>query len=280
MLNLGYSAYCIDQHLSATAAFRPRLDLIRLLVDEPGNLSVLQGLQFYALCLDFRPDLIVELGRGFGNSTCVFASAIMHNAHGQLVSFDLEAYWDERTVPKLKTSELTELLRLIDARRQDIRTVDFRSVFGSAQKILVFWDAHGWEAADGVLCDLLPAIAARTHIVACHDVSDNRYVEVDRSYGGRMFWRGPAHKELSARYNIGWINTQEPQFLPLADFLWRNACELRSANEDLALWRKHHAERQRLIEQDIGREVFSPGCHWAYFSLNDASGQLNFPAMP
>jgi hypothetical protein len=277
---IGYSAYCLDRRLSEAVAFRKRLDLIRLLVDEPGNLNVLQGLQFYALCLEYQPDLIIELGRGFGNSTCVFAEAITQIGHGRLVSFDLDTLWQEQTLPKLKSSELAFLLPVIDARRQDIKAADFNAIVGRARKVLVYWDAHGWDAADGVLCSLLPAIASCSHIVACHDVSDNRYVEVERSYGSRMFWREPELKEVSARYNIGWINTQEAQFLPLTDFLWRNQCALRSADEDLATWRKNHAERQAAVEQAIGHDEFSPGCHWAYFSLNDTEAELTFPAMP
>ena len=124
------------------------------------------------------------------------------------------------------------------------------------ERSFVFWDAHGWEAAEGVLCRLMPAIAARDHIVACHDVTDSRYVQVPRSYDGRFFWRGPATKEISARYNIGWLNTQEPQFLPLMDFLWRNDCEMRSADEDLAVWRRTHGERQAELERAIGADVF------------------------
>jgi hypothetical protein len=74
----------------------------------------------------------------------------------------------------------------------------------------------------------MPAIAARDHIVACHDVTDSRYVEAPRGYDERFFGRGPATKEVSVRYNIGWLNTQGPQFLPLMDFLRRNDCEMRS----------------------------------------------------
>ena len=124
----------------------------------------------------------------------------------------------------------------------------------------------------------MPAIASRDHIVACHDVTDSRYVEVPRGYDDRFFWRGPATKEMSVRYNIGWLNTQEPQFLPLMDFLWRNDCEMRSADEDLALWRRTHGARQAEVERTIGADVFAPGCHWTYFSLNDATASLVFPA--
>lgn len=276
----GYSASCLENHLADVMAFRPRLDRIRALVDEPGNLSVLQGLQLYALCLAFRPDLIIELGRGYGNSTCVFASAVHRLGAGRVVSFDLDRLWDERTLPKLQTSEFAALTQSIDARIEDIKQADFAGLSARAGRTLVFWDAHGWEAADGVLCNLLPAIAARPHIVACHDLSDVRHVEVERSYAGRFFWRDPALKEVSARYTIGWVNTQEPQFIPLLDFLWRNQCELRSADEDLAIWRRDRARPQHALEQAIGADVFAPGCHWGYFSLNDAAARaLTFPAM-
>jgi Cephalosporin hydroxylase len=274
---LGYSALCLDRQLEPAAAFRTQLDQIRSLVDEPGNLTVLQGLQLYALALEYRPDIIIELGRGYGNSACVFASAIIANGHGRLVSFDLDTLWHKLTVPKLHASSLATLAPLVDARTQDIATVDFKQLTRDAQKILVFWDAHGWQAADGVLCRLLPAIADRDHIVACHDVTDSRHIDVPRSYDGQFFWRGPELKEVSARYNIGWINTQEPQFLPLVDFLWRNDCDLRSADEDLAVWRRDHGVRQAEIDKTLGPELFAPGCHWAYFSLNDARAPLTFP---
>jgi len=276
----GYSACCLERHLQDVLAFRQRLDRIRTLVDEPSNLSVLQGLQLYALCLAFRPDLIIELGRGYGNSTCVFAAALQKLGAGRVVSFDLDTLWDERTLPKLMASELSKLTRSVEARIEDIKLADFGSLVGRAGQVLVFWDAHGWEAADGVLCRLLPTIASRPHIVACHDFSDARYVEIDRAYHGRFFWRDPKLKEISARYTIGWVNTQEPQFIPLLDFLWRNRCELRSADEDLAIWRRDHAAPQREVERAIGADVFAPGCHWGYFSLNDAqASELTFPAM-
>ena len=274
----GYSALCIDRQLAAATAFRPRLDRFRLIADEPGNLSVLQGLQLYALCLEYRPDLIIELGRGYGNSTCVFASAVESAGHGKLISFDLDTLWHDLTLPKLNAAGFSAIAARVDARTQDIATVDFPALVGGAQKIFVFWDAHGWEAADGVLCRLMPTIALRDHVVACHDVTDSRYVQVPRDYDGRFFWRGPATKEISARYNIGWLNTQEPQFVPLMDFLWRNDCAMRSADEDLAVWRRDHSARQADIERAIGADVFAPGCHWTYFSLNDATASLVFPA--
>src|SRR5437667_11106067 len=98
---LGYSALCLDRQLEAVTAFRTQLDKIRLLVNEPGNLTVLQGLQLYALCLEYRPDAIIELGRGYGNSACVFAGAILASGHGRLVSFDLDTLWHRLTLPKL-----------------------------------------------------------------------------------------------------------------------------------------------------------------------------------
>jgi hypothetical protein len=273
----GYSAFCLDRQLAQAVGFRPELDRIRLLVNEPGNLSVLQGLQLYALCREYRPDVVFELGRGYGNSACVFASAIEANRCGRLVSFDLDSLWHDLTLPNLNASGFATIASHVDARTQDISTVDFRELVGDAKKVFVFWDAHGWEAAEGVLCRLMPAISGCDHIVACHDASDSRHVEVPRSYDGRFFWRGPDTKEISARYNIGWLNTQEPQFLPLMDFLWRNECEMHSADEDLVMWRRSHAAQQVLVEQTIGADVFAPGCHWTYFSLNDAKAKLTFP---
>lgn len=277
---VGYSARCLSDSLPQVVARRAILERILQLVDEPTNLTLLQAFQLYAIAREFKPDLIVEVGRGQGNSTCIFAQALVDASHGRLISFDLERLWHDRTVPRLQGSELASLLTGIDARVENVRSVDFAAIVGDSQKVLVFWDAHGWAAADGVLCRLLPAVAERQHLIVCHDASDSRYVRVDRSYDGKMFWRGNELKGQSARYTIGWVNTREPQFLALHDFLWRNDCLLHSADEDLHVFRQNQSNLQTEIEEALGRECFAAGCHWVYFSLKEARAPLTFPVLP
>jgi hypothetical protein len=277
---LGYSARCLGDHLPRLVSRRLTLERILELVDEPSNLTILQALQFYAICMDFRPSLIIEIGRGRGNSTCVFAQAVADASHGRIVSFDLERLWNDDTVPRLQQSELSALLTVIDARIQNVKSVDFSTIVGDSRRVLVFWDAHGWAAADGVLCRLLPAVLDREHLVICHDASDSRYVFVNRSYDEKIFWRGDELKGESARYTIGWVNTREPQFLPLHDFLWRNDCPLHSADEDLHWFREVESVRQAQIEEMLGEQCFMPGCHWVYFSLDEARAPPTFPRLP
>lgn len=56
-------------------AIRGNLDRWTWLIDtmqRPGDLAPHQWISLAAFALDFQPDLIIELGRGYGNSTAMF----------------------------------------------------------------------------------------------------------------------------------------------------------------------------------------------------------------
>ena len=57
------------------AAASAQLRRLAAVVNRPGDLTLFQYGQLFAAALDFAPTLIVELGRGLGNSTCVFTTA-------------------------------------------------------------------------------------------------------------------------------------------------------------------------------------------------------------
>ena len=63
------------------------------------DLSLFQWAQLMALALEFRPDIIIELGRGKGNSTCVFthAAGLMVPHRCKVVSICLSAHWERET---------------------------------------------------------------------------------------------------------------------------------------------------------------------------------------
>ncbi len=60
------------------AALSPRLRTMIDAVAHPRDMTLSQWAQLIAFTLEFRPDLILELGRGFGNSTCCFLESARH----------------------------------------------------------------------------------------------------------------------------------------------------------------------------------------------------------
>src|SRR5262249_10579867 len=68
---------------AAIAASRDRIVALSRTIGRPSDLQPYQFAQLVAACLDFEPDLIIELGRGLGNSTCAFVHAANELGHGR-----------------------------------------------------------------------------------------------------------------------------------------------------------------------------------------------------
>lgn len=83
---------------------RPRIAALLETIGQPEVFTLLQSISLLAMTLEFRPDLILELGRGRGNSTVVLAEAayLMRPAICQLTSLCLTPHWDRETVPRLR----------------------------------------------------------------------------------------------------------------------------------------------------------------------------------
>jgi len=165
----------------------------------------------------------------------------------------------------------------LDIRRQDILTVDFPEVVDNKDKILVFWDAHGYEIAATVLEKLLPEIAGKQHLVLMHDIADGRYVAL-QSYNGLPFWRSmeDAHAGKCAKLRLGWVVTAVPQYIPTLDFLARNGLELHSADHDIRndLF-KGELDDSLIALQDKG--LLSKQIQLACFTLNEGRAPYYFP---
>jgi hypothetical protein len=220
------------------------------------NLSLTQAEHWYAMALEFKPDLIVELGRGV--STAVLAEAA-HNIGAVVKSFDLERGWKYGTQVEALLPEQRQL-EIITA---DITKVDFAPHVRDFSRVLVVWDCHGYAIADAVLGGLMPLIADKPHVVLCHDIADNRIVG-KRDYRG-PFWRGIADyyanraRQPRSVVNLGWACSYMDQVIPILDFCWRNGIELHSADYEL--------KEAGLLEE--------PG-EWVYFTLNE-SAHTTFP---
>ena len=168
----------------------------------------------------------------------------------------------------------------IDARRIDILSADYAEIIADHRRVLVLWDAHGFEIAELVLGEILPRLADREHLLLMHDISDNRYAAVPRSYGGHPLWKGSKWQQRTgawdSRVNIGWMNSMQDQVVALADFSARNDVEIGSADHEYAQFFAAHPAHAEEMRQLLGDEFFSRIGHWAFLSSDRQGRAVSF----
>ena len=125
------------------------------------DLAPPQWAQWYSVALGFRPDLILELGRSKGNSTALFCQAANRLGRTRVVSVCNSKDWVEETLPRLKPVVAAGWFDPLDARMADILDTDYEEIVKGSARVLVLWDAHGFEIAEVVLGRILPLISDR-----------------------------------------------------------------------------------------------------------------------
>lgn len=245
-------------------------------VDRPMDLQPFQWAQMMAFALEFAPDCILELGRGAGNSTCAFTEVAnqLKPYHCRVVSLDISSLWEQQTLPKLRRIVPASWFQPLQILQADILNFDYQQALAEAGRILVFWDAHGYDIAECVLGKILPEIAGRPHVVIMHDLTDARYVhKAHFQYGEHGLWKG--NNWNGARLMIDHILTSVEQAVAITDFAARNKLPLHSAADSF------HTELtpETVIElkESLGEGLFSLNAHWFWFSLNEISGPYTFP---
>jgi len=293
------------------AASRERLEVLIRTIDSPTDLFPAQWTQLLALALELRPDLILELGRGYGNSTCMFLEAANRLPHCRIVSLCLSADWQETTLPKLARHVSASWLQPLQAYQGDILSADWDALLGDAARVLILWDAHGFDVAEAVLGGLLPLLEDRVNMVVLHDVADARYLpRQQRAYGGLGLWRGGTSS--TRPLFLGHIVARFEEPVALLDFASRNSLEIHSADHSLHMDIGEDQEKVRVMEALLGKAAvpnsdrvgadtrlstsevfgeasgrghrsggslgfFSLDAGWAYFSTNDAPRPLQYP---
>src|SRR5262249_10297515 len=170
-------------------------------------------------------DLIIELGRGYGNSTCCFLEVCRHlkDVNGcKLISLCFGDDWEKLTWPKVEKIVGRDWAAPGSILRQDILQFDFAAAVRHAKRVAVLWDAHGFAIAECVLGKLMPAIAPKPHVVLMHDLCDTRY---DGAFSGDYGGGGVWSQDDSATNNylhLGHICTSVPQAISAIDFTTRN----------------------------------------------------------
>ena len=255
------------------AELRERILFFAAAANDPTSLSKYQYAQLLAVTLEFRPDFILELGRGAGNSTCVFTEAANRLALGpaRFLSIDTNNEWHRHTVPRLQERLEARWFAPLTAVQHDILRFDFQAALVGTTRVLVFWDAHGFDVAECVLGAVLPEIAAKPHLILVHDMSDSRYGNPNMEYGENGIWKGTDF--TGPRLKLGFIDSAVEQAIAIFDFSTRNNLPLHSADHDL-----HCLKPEQIVElQGLLGELFSLSAHWCYFDLSEGRMPLTFP---
>jgi hypothetical protein len=266
-----------DQHAQLGADASILRALIGV-VDSVHNLAPPQWAHWYGITLGFQPDLIIELGRGHGNSTALFCLAGERLRDVEIVSICLTSDWTLEVAAKVAGVIGRSALSRLDARIADIGLVDYERIVSRHRRVLLLWDAHGFEIAEVVFGQILPAIADREHLVLMHDISDNRYLVDSPAYTGGV-WR-PRPWPSTSPVNIGWMQSIVEQVIPLADFSVRNDLEIGSGEHEFRQFFEDRADRSETMQRALGTDLFSLEARWAFFSLSGKPGPWHFPTVP
>lgn len=263
---------------TALARHAGRLRALFDMVESSKELWPYQWAQLLAMTLEFRPDLVIELGRGWGNSTCVFTEAV--NQLGpegrRVVSVCLSDGWETRTRDRVGRLVTPEWFAPLQARRSDILAVDYPALACEAERVLVFWDAHGFDIAECALGEILPAIVDRPHLVIMHDLSDGRWAGPESThYGTRGLWKGNTWG--GPRVRLGDIDSAVEQSVAIVDFMSRNGRRLCSADESIRTAIGADPARLEEMRRLLGPDLFELQAHWFWFSLNDQARTYTFP---
>lgn len=252
-------------------------DLIRA-VGRPGDLTAHQWATLFSFSLDFKPDLILELGRGYGNSTCVFTEVANRVPGCRVVSVCLSNDWSDRIGKRVKRLVPSSWTAPLDVLEEDICSLDFSRILEGRKRVFLFWDAHGYDIAEWVLGEVLPRLADVDHLVAMHDILDPGFLpNFDLSYRGRRLWRGNAWD--GPDLVLGELTGSVEQLVSIVDFTSRNKVILSSADTSLQTEILTRAERVEELDQLVGEPFFDRtlGAYWIWFSLQSAPGPVSFP---
>lgn len=259
------------------AALGDRFRALSAAVGEPTDLNLYQWAEFAAFALEFRPDLILELGRRMGNSTSCFievANILGGSPKCRVVSLCLSTDWFERTVPRLREVVTPEWFEPAEIHVANLLDYDIEARLRKARRPLILWDAHGFNVAEWVLGRLLPQLMDKPHLVLMHDMSDTRFEVPSPEYGRVGIWKGTNASEPS--FWIGNISSRVAQAISIVDFTTRNQVPLHSGVESLQKELAGDAAKVAGLKALLG-ELFSLQAHWYWFTLNEAPGPLYFP---
>jgi hypothetical protein len=255
-------------------------DLIQKAVDavgHPGDLGLCQWAQLIAFMLEFAPDVAIDLGRGWGNSTTALMIAANLQASQRscrVISICQSDEWQKTTSGRVAQIVSPHWFDLLEVYQTNILAFDFEKALGDAASVLVFWDTNRFDVAECVLGYLMPLIARRRHVVAVHDISDARYSSYARIYGKHRLWN--MKDSMKGSLIVGDVWSSSEDVVPILDFVSRNSLSLFSADHSLRVGAIEDPDSSARVRRTLG-DLFSAEAHWRWFSLNEVRPPYTFP---
>ena len=157
----------------------------------------------------------------------------------------------------------------------DLLKYDYQRALAGAKRVMVFWDAHGFDIAECVLGVIAPIVADRPHVFLMHDMTDTRYASGSTGYEGQRLWHG--ENAGTSRFRLGNIDSAVAQAISAQDFTARNRITLDSADHSIDLELNQVPGRVQEIQTLLGDELFAMQAHWFWPSLNEHPGPYTFP---
>lgn len=164
-----------------------------------------------AAAREYQPGLVLELGRGLGTSTSLFRYLEI-----PVVSICRLSDWQDRTLAMLAEIEPIDWAAGVNAIIGEIADQDYHSLLEGAVRPMIFWDAHGYDVADIVFSRILPALAGRSALVACHDMRDSRYYANERPLRDAPLWRS---NDVERFLRLGDVHSSFEQLVSIVDFV-------------------------------------------------------------
>ncbi|MDJ0814945.1 MAG: hypothetical protein QNJ58_02035 [Desulfobacterales bacterium] len=121
---------------------------------------------------NYLPDYIFEVGRGAGNTTCVFLEHCRRHSAVEFLSLDLYDHWNLFTTDRLPEDFLDKNggYKLL---RQNFLDSDIeieQIIKGNWNRLFLFWDVNDVDATKYLTTNMLPYLGNRNTLFALHDV--------------------------------------------------------------------------------------------------------------
>lgn len=255
-----------------------RLEDLAKAINRIGDSGISQYAQLYSMVLEFKPTIIIELGRGYGNSTAVFTQAANQlKETRKVISFCLSNDWQTCSVPRIFKIVEKDWFSKLEVRNENILDVNINDYFTKNDSVLFFWDAHGWDVGEFILGNILPKFQKNKHLILIHDIMDMRYHQHLKEYKGKGIWNGYQDKGTNNQFLI--INSMASAFeeiVILNDFLERNNLLIHSIEHEIRQHITNKKNRVKEITAFLGKEMSSPTTSLYWFSLNESVSQNKF----
>ncbi len=166
-----------------TAWMKPTYESIKLLEDRKtyfkdlyGRIDASQDFTFddweilFHTLENYRPDYVLEVGRGAGNSTCVLLDYCMRYSGVDFCSVDLYDNWGMHT-SKVLPQEFMAKIKNRTMLHQNFMDFEIDKIIGASwERLFLFWDVNDTEATTRLTTQFLPHLIDRNALGVVHDV--------------------------------------------------------------------------------------------------------------